>query len=91
MLDREDLQAIRQMMDELMDQKLDAQKKEIMHEVSVLMDSEFTPKFNLLAEGQQQIIDKLGRLEARIDTDEEKLYDHEEMLREHEEKLKAIS
>ena len=35
------------------------QRSEIMQGVSVLMESKFTPQFNLLAEGQQMIIDKL--------------------------------
>ena len=46
-------------MSEMMDTKLVQQKEEIMQEVSVLMDSKFMPMFNLLAEGQQAIIDRL--------------------------------
>ena len=81
MLDKNDLQAI----GEIMDTKLALQKTDIMHdvsgmfaqqktemmqEVSVLMDSKFTPRFNLLAEGQQAILDKMtpvSRVEALED------------------------
>lgn len=55
MLDEKDLQAISQMMDG----KLAAQKKEIMNEVKVLLDTEVQTKFNLLAEGQQEILERL--------------------------------
>lgn len=55
MLDEKDLQAISQMMDG----KLATQKKEIMNEVKVLLDTEVQTKFNLLAEGQQEILERL--------------------------------
>lgn len=48
--------------------------KEIAHLMSVLIENEVTPKFNLLAEGQQVILDKLvsqgemDDLESRIET-----------------------
>ena len=42
-----------------MDAKITQQRTEIMHGVTVLMESKFTPQFSLLAEGQQTIIDKL--------------------------------
>ena len=51
MLDNEVLQAIGEM--------LARQKSEMMQEVSVLMESKFIPQFNLLAEGQRTIIDRL--------------------------------
>lgn len=35
------------------------QKQEIMHEVNVLIENLVIPKFNLLAEGQQAILEKL--------------------------------
>ena len=77
MLDKGDLQAIKEMFTEqrsgimqdvsgmLAEHKADMvdmlteQKSEIMQDASVLMESKFTPRFNLLAEGQQAIIDKL--------------------------------
>ena len=63
MLEEKDLQAIAQ----LMDAKLAQQKQDIMHDVKVLLDTEVTTRFNLLAEGQQAILEKLvpmSRVEA---------------------------
>ena len=56
MLEEKDLQAIAQLMkgmEDRIDQKLAQQKKEIMQEVGVLIENEVTPRFNLLAEGQE--------------------------------------
>ena len=39
---------------------LSQQKQEIMHDVKVLLDTEVTPKFNLLAENQKIMLDKLA-------------------------------
>ena len=55
MLEEKDLQAIAQMMD----MKLTQQKQDIMHDVRVLLDTEVTTRFNLLAEGQKDILDAL--------------------------------
>lgn len=63
MLEEKDLQAIAQ----LMDAKLEKQKQEIktelrqelMQDMRVLLDTEVTTKFNLLAEGQQAILDAI--------------------------------
>ena len=52
MLDEKDLQAISQM---LAQQKQDL-RQEIMQDVKTLLDSEFTPRFNLLAENQDEIL-----------------------------------
>lgn len=75
MLEEKDLQAIAQLMDsrigesekrmaELMDQRLAQQKQEILDETTqrmkVLLDTEVTPKFNLLAENQKIMLDKLA-------------------------------
>jgi len=68
MLDEKDFQAL----SEMMDAKLAVHKKEIMQEVSVLMASEFTPKFNLLAEGQQAILERLVP-RSRVDDLEEEV------------------
>lgn len=51
MLDEKDLQAISQRMD----YKLAAYEQGIMGEVQVLMESQFKPQFNLIAEGQKAI------------------------------------
>lgn len=53
MLDEKDLQAIAQLMTRLesrMDQKMAQQKKEIIRETMVLMESYFDPKFQALSE-----------------------------------------
>ena len=74
MLEEKDLQAIAQ----LMDQKLAQQKQEILdeatHRMQVLLDTEVTTKFNLLAENQEEILNRLSSpedaelLESRVDT-----------------------
>lgn len=70
MLDEKDLQAIAEMMkgmESRIDQKLEKQKQEILDEstrrTKLLLDTEVTPRFNLLAEGQQTILEKLERLD----------------------------
>lgn len=78
MLEEKDLQAIAQLMDsrigesekrmaELMDQRLAQQKQEILDEstqrMKILLDTEITPKFNLLAENQSIMMEKLERLD----------------------------
>lgn len=55
MLDREDLQAIAQ----LIDQRI----SESENRMKVLIDQEVTPKFNLLAENQSIILEKLEKLD----------------------------
>ena len=59
MLDKQDLQAIRDLVKEESAQS----RQEIMQGVSVLMESNFRPQFDLLAEGQQAILEKLGPLD----------------------------
>ena len=70
MLDERDLQLLAQMfqnmeerLDQRMDQKLAQQRKEIMGDVRLLLDTEVQTKFNLLAENQEIILQKLERLE----------------------------
>lgn len=66
MLEEKDLQAIAQLMkgmEDRIDQKLAQQKKEIMQDVGVLIENEVTPRFNLLAENQQSMMEKLERLD----------------------------
>lgn len=67
MLEEKDLQAIAQLMEkqkqEIMSETkglLSQQKQDIMHDVKVLLDTEVTPKFNLLAENQKIMLDKLA-------------------------------
>ena len=64
MLDERDLQTI--------DQKLPQQRKEIMQDMKALLDAEFQTKFNLLAEGIQDIQEKLVP-RSRVDDLEEEV------------------
>ena len=66
MLDEKDLQAIAEMMkgmESRIDQKLEKQKQKILDEstrrMKLLLDTEVTTRFNLLAEGQQVIMDAI--------------------------------
>lgn len=66
MLDEKDLQAIAEMMkgmESRIDQKLEKQKQGILDEstrrMKLLLDTEVTTRFNLLAEGQQAIMDAI--------------------------------
>ena len=77
MLDERDLQAIAELMQGMearFDQKLAQQRKEIMHDVKVLLDTEVTTKFNLLAEGIEDIQrrmpseDDMDIIDGRLDT-----------------------
>ena len=74
MLEEKDLQAIAQLMEkqkqEIMSETkglLSQQKQEILDETTqrmkVLLDTEVTPKFNLLAEYQSIMMEKLERLD----------------------------
>ena len=64
MLDEKDMQTI--------DQKLAQQRKEIMQDMKALLDAEFQTKFNLLAEGIQDIQEKLVP-RSRVDDLEEEV------------------
>ena len=59
MLDEKDLQAIQA----LIAANNETILNEAAHRVRVLLDAEVTPKFDLLAEGQEAILDRLDRLE----------------------------
>ena len=66
MLEEQDLQAIAQLMQDMnkeiigeTNELLAQQKREIMQEVGVLIENEVTPKFNLLAEGQEEILRRM--------------------------------
>ena len=66
MLDEKDLQVIAQLMAQ--------QRKDIIHDVKVLLDTEVTTKFNLLAEGIEDIQrrmpseDDMDIIDGRLDT-----------------------
>lgn len=85
MLDEKDLQAIAQMMDT----KLDAQRKEIMHDVKVLLDTEVQTKFNLLAEGQADILEKLVP-RSRVDDLEDEVKFLKSIVRQMNEDLQKL-
>lgn len=53
--------------DEKLDQRFEEQHEKIMKEVAVLMDGHFQPQFNLLAEGQKEIVARLDQLEKRME------------------------
>ncbi len=85
MLDEKDLQAI----SEIMDSKLAVQKQEIMGEVQVLMESQFQPQFNLLAEGQQAILEKLVP-RSRVDDLEDEVKFLKSMVRRMDDELQVL-
>ena len=66
MLDEKDLQAIAEMMkgmESRIDQKLEKQKQDILDEsarrMKLLLDTEVTTRFNLLARGQKAVMDAI--------------------------------
>lgn len=78
MVDKEMLEAIGQLMDaKPVQQKTEIKselRKELLHDMQVLLDTEVTAKFNLLAEGQEEILrrmpneDDMCIIDGRLDT-----------------------
>lgn len=71
MLEKEDLQAIKELIDTSIaasEQRTDAKlssmegriKQDVTHDTMVMLEQYFGPKFNLLAENQQLILEKLN-------------------------------
>lgn len=56
-------------------------EKRIKKDVITLMDAEFKPQFNLLAENQSIMMEKLERLEEKVDSLEDKVLEHDFRLR----------
>lgn len=81
MLNEKDLQAISQLMAQ--------QRKEIMHDVKVLLDTEVQTKFNLLAEGQADILDKLVP-RSRVDDLEDEVKFLKSIVRQMNEDLQKL-
>lgn len=88
MTDQELLQAIRaitreeiQESEKRMKGEIQESEKRIKKDVIVLMDAEFGPKFNLLAENQEIIIERLDALEKKVDALEDKVLEHDFKLR----------
>ena len=79
MLDEKDLQAIAQ----LMDQKMVQQKKEIISETMVLMESYFDPKFQALSEQINPVPkEAIDILEYRVDDLEKAVELHTQQINE---------
>ena len=81
MLDEKDMQTI--------DQKLAQQRKEIMQDMKALLDAEFQTKFNLLAEGIQDIQEKLVP-RSRVDDLEEEVKFFKALYRQMNEDLQEL-
>lgn len=86
MLDEKDLQAIAQLMTGLesrMDQKMAKQKKEIISETMVLMESYFDPKFQALSEQINPVPkEAIDILEERVDDLEKAVELHTQQINE---------
>ena len=86
MLDEKDLQAIAQLMTRLesrMDQKMAQQKKEIISETMVLMESYFDPKFQALSEQINPVPkEAIDILEDRVDDLEKAVELHTQQINE---------
>ena len=86
MLDEKDLQAIAQLMTGLesrMDQKMAQQKKEIISETMVLMESYFDPKFKALSEQINPVPkEAIDILEDRVDDLEKAVELHTQQINE---------
>jgi len=86
MLDEKDLQAIAQLMTGLesrMDQKMAQQKKEIISETMVLMESYFDPKFQALSEQINPVPkEAIDILENRVDDLEKAVELHTQQINE---------
>ena len=94
MLDEKDLQALAAMlqgmetridqkmgaMETRIDQKMEKQKQDIMHDVKILLDTEVTTRFNLLAEGQEDILRRMPD-EDDMDIVDERLSTPEAMVK----------
>lgn len=77
----EKLTEIRADMSQMMDEKLVVQRKEVMSDVVTLMDTDFKPKFDLLAEDLCIIHEKLASLETKLDILDTKVGAHEIKLK----------
>ena len=63
MLDKDDILLLQEMFSRQKEELRAEIRDGLRSELIALMESEVTPKFNLLAEGQQAILDRLGRME----------------------------
>lgn len=81
MLDEKDLQAIAQLMA--------LQKKELISEVNVLMESYFDPKFNALSERLDAIEQKMVPMEA-VDILDDRMDDAEKAIELHTQEIAQL-
>ena len=84
----QELQKINSRLDSI-EQRFPQQRKEIMQDVKTLLDSEFTPRLNLLAENQDEIL-------RRVPTEEDeelwntRLAALEAMVKKHSREIAAL-
>jgi hypothetical protein len=96
MLDKNDLALIKDLLDtqtaRMMD-AMEAQKKEILQETSaatrVLIESSIMPKFNLLAEGQQTLLETLAP-KSRVEELEEEVDFLKSIIKLHSEQIAEL-
>ncbi len=74
-------QELLQTMKALMKEEITEAAKDIMQGVAVLMDADFKPKFDLLAEEIQSIREELNAHSEVLERIEDKISDHEIKLR----------
>lgn len=85
MLDEKDLQAIREMIQETTKQTL----QDAMQGASVLMESYFEPKFKLLVENQQTMMETLAP-KSRVDELEEEVAFLRSVIRQHSREIEEL-
>lgn len=85
MLDEKDLQAIREMIQEASKQTV----KDAMQGASVLMESYFEPKFNLLFENQQTMLETLAP-KSRVEELEEEVAFLRSIIRQHSREIEEL-
>lgn len=96
MLDEKDLQLIQSLLDtqtSRMMGAMEAQKKEILRETAsstrVLIESSIMPKFNLLAEGQQTLLETLAP-KSRVEELEEEVDFLKSIIKLHSEQIAEL-
>ena len=78
---REEIQASEKRIMTATKEEIQASESRIKKETIILMDAEFGPKFNLLAENQDILLERLDRLERKVDGLEDKVLEHDFRLK----------
>lgn len=78
---REEIQASEKRIMTATKEEIQASESRIKKETIILMDAEFGPKFNLLAEDQDILLERLDRLERKVDGLEDKVLEHDFRLK----------